>query len=783
MNFDSNFKLTTQAQYLDFNKDEKQQYSVFLESYNAHIERIAQAFYIKDITLLHNSEYLSSTINQRFHLDELSKLYNNRLNDREHSLLFYQSFLEFTLAVLSLTLLFCCIMAYYTMIKENRSQSYFRQLYSTLVENVDVGIAIFDHHKNYVFMNSMYREILSIPLDYKVVKSLSHVLGDDKAKFIWDMVSNKSKASGELDLKIGGCEKHISYDYFIINDEYGYERYIHIIQDFTNMEGMQKQLVKQLQDIEYFSKAKDSFIANFSHEIKTPINAILGMVHFLKSTQLTQNQINLIKKIETSSDILLSIINDVLDLSKIKMKSINLYPSDFSLNQVLKSVEDMFYSQSRKKGISFVTDYDFDEDLCIHLDKTRFVQILTNLISNALKFTDSGYIKLSVETLSVSPELVNLRFCVEDTGIGISKEDMSKLFQEFEQLENHLTKQHQGTGLGLYICKHIVESMGGNLWVRSVENVGSKFYFTLPAERCYSLYPSDKTNGMLQTISMDSFSGKVLVVEDTEINMEVVVRLLDDVNISCDTATNGQEAIELCKENGPDYYKVILMDIHMPVMDGYTSASIIRKNLKFKTPIVALTATAVDHEVIDQYEGVIDDFILKPFKASAFYKSISKYFAPLEGAQAVPIKQLSQPAPEQTVAENNADINTAATGTSAYHEKEEYQEEHIDPFAGREEAIKNLGGLEAIYHKHVAKFKTNYSNSAEEVKEFLENGNYDEARRLVHSIKGLGGTLGMLNLQDTAATLEQSIINDKKENFAFDLDRFSKSLYQVINAI
>jgi PAS domain-containing protein len=234
MNFDSNFKLTTQAQYLDFNKDEKQQYSVFLESYNAHIERIAQAFYIKDITLLHNSEYLSSTINQRFHLDELSKLYNNRLNDREHSLLFYQSFLEFTLAVLSLTLLFCCIMAYYTMIKENRSQSYFRQLYSTLVENVDVGIAIFDHHKNYVFMNSMYREILSIPLDYKVVKSLSHVLGDDKAKFIWDMVSNKSKASGELDLKIGGCEKHISYDYFIINDEYGYERYIHIKNRITS---------------------------------------------------------------------------------------------------------------------------------------------------------------------------------------------------------------------------------------------------------------------------------------------------------------------------------------------------------------------------------------------------------------------------------------------------------------------------------------------------------------------------------------------------------------------
>ena len=383
---------------------------------------------------------------------------------------------------------------------------------------------------------------------------------------------------GKLDLLVSNKKKNIVYSYFTIDDERGNNKYVHLIRDTSKTEELQHQLRKQLKEINFYSQAKDSFIANISHEIKTPINAILGMVHFLKSTRLSQNQKDLVRKIETSSDILLTIISDVLDLSKIKNNSLSLYPSDFSLEMVIRNVEDMFSNQMAFKGLEWQTEYDFNKNLSVHLDKTRFVQVLVNLITNACKFTDSGYVRLSVETLSENDEMVLLQFCVEDTGIGIAEKDISKLFREFEQLENHLTKQHQGTGLGLYICKNIIESMDGRMWVKSTKGQGSKFYFSLPAKK--ALEPKlSATSNVINTIPLDGSGGKALVVEDTEINAEVAVKLLNDVNIACDTAADGRSAIEMCKTRAPDYYNVILMDIHMPVMDGYTAANILKKEM------------------------------------------------------------------------------------------------------------------------------------------------------------------------------------------------------------
>ncbi|MBR0600410.1 ATP-binding protein [Sinanaerobacter chloroacetimidivorans] len=761
------FTLSAQADYLEFTSEEKAFYTAFLDSYHQLIARLTEAVETRDMLFITGSEldYLYNAQSENMNL--LSKSYIDRLNFKEDLVLARQKLLEITLIILSLLLLGFASVTFYVIVRQNAFNSYFRQLFNTVVENINVGITILDQYYCFDYMNPMYKEIMGVTMEDALGKSLQEVF-DQKIVEAIEQVMEEENRNGQMDLIIGNRRKHIAYSFFTICDEEGNSKYVQLIQDSTSTNNMQTQLRKQLKEIEFYSHAKDSFIANISHEIKTPINAILGMVHFLKSTRLSQNQKDLVKKIETSSDILLTIISDVLDLSKIRSKSLNLYPSDFSLAQVIENVEDMFSNQLASKGLEWRRDFEFDKDLCIHLDKTRFVQVLVNLINNAYKFTEEGYIKLSAETMSESNNIVYLQFCVEDSGIGIAEKDISKLFHEFEQLENHLTKQHQGTGLGLFICKNIIESMDGRMWVKSVKGEGSKFYFSLPAEKAFETALLNSGTGIINSIPLDGNGGRALVVEDTEINVEVAVKLLNDVNIACDTAADGLIAVQMCKKKGPDYYKVILMDIHMPNMDGYTAANILKKEMRFKTPIVALTASDINDQIVAEHADTINDFILKPFKASAFYKTLAPYFANTNST-IMDDSMISADEDPESMPETDPEDDPV--------------KDENDPFAGREEAIKNLGGLESIYYKHIEKFKVNYVNSTSEIKELLEKKNYEEARRLAHSIKGLGGTLGMLKVQSAGAALEKAILKGEGYDLSEELADFDKELKAAIAAI
>lgn len=768
---ENGFTLSAQAGYLGFSHQEKQLYQEFLNAYHKVIEQLTSAVEQRDAALLNKTSFYEDLNRQDVLMDALSKKYIQRLNEGEDKVLRGQKILDVFLILLYLSFLASCTLTFLVLVRENRRQSYLRQFYNTVVENVNVGIAVLNQDEHFEYMNSAYKEILGITRAHGPEPYLREVLAPNVADTVKRLVSSAEKGSGMEALYIGNTLKSISYDYFTIYLSSGDKKTVHLIQDNSEAENLHAQLKKQLKEIEYYSKAKDTLIANISHEIKTPINAILGMVHFLKDTRLSKNQKDLVRKIETSSDILLTIISDVLDLSRIKNNSLTLYPSDFSLNAVLKNVEDMFSSQLAGKGLAWRTHYAFDPELCLHLDKTRFVQVLVNLVNNACKFTDQGYVKLSVETLYDEGSSVRLQVCVEDTGIGIEEQDMSKLFHEFEQLENHLTKQHQGTGLGLFICKSIIESMNGRMWAQSVKGRGSKFFFILNAEKAFHAAPintSGNASGAVP-IPMDGGGGRALVVEDTEINVEVAVKLLNDVNVICDTAPDGLAAIQLCKKYGDGYYKVILMDIHMPVMDGYTAALIIRNDFNFKTPIVALTASDIDNSTREEYAGVIDEFILKPFKVSAFYKTLAPYFTP---GTSMMKKNITSP----KLANNLVKI------LDAFHQSEEESlaDEVIDPLFGKEEAIKNLGGAESIYYKHINKFKDSYANSAEHVKELLAEDNFDEARRLIHSIKGLGGTLGLWDVQSAAAALEHAILMGKGYDLTVEMEDFTEALEMAI---
>ncbi len=263
------------------------------------------------------------------------------------------------------------------------------------------------------------------------------------------------------------------------------------------------------------------------------------------------------------------------------------------------------------------------------------------------------------------------------------------------------------------------------------------------------------------------------MVEDTEINAEVAARLLNEVHIACDIAADGAAAIEMCRNKPSDYYNLILMDIHMPNMDGYTAAGILKKELSVASPIVALTASEINEQIRIEHADTIESFILKPFKAEAFYSAISPYFSD-NGEAAAERDNDPKPPGKAAVIESFPVAGSEPSLDKKYGK---------DPLAGREDAIKNMGGLESIYNKHVKKFKAKYANTAESISALLKEKKYDEARRLIHSVKGLGGTLGMLYVMESSSELEKAILKGEGYDLSAELENFDKELKDAIDAI
>lgn len=762
----SSLSLTMKAQteLLAFNEKEFEAYQEFSTSFKELLVQMETAVDKKDLSMINSASYQRLYAKQYQILLHLHHDYMNRVDAKEDLLITNQALLEITLIFLSVLLFLIGLLLFYLLIKENAQNSYFRKLYTTIVENINVGLSIQDQEGRYQYMNPKYKELLKVNCINPMNQRPNQLFSSEIAALI--EACGPQTSEGDLKLHIDNEDRHICYNHFIIFDENKQKKYIDLLHDTTQTVKMQQQLQQQLKEIQFHSRAKDAFLANISHEIKTPINAIIGMTYFLKGTQLSQKQNDFVFKIENASNLLLGIINDVLDLSKIKANALNFYPTAFKLSSVLQNVEDMFVSQINRKGLAFETHYNFDPMLYLYLDHTRLLQVLVNMMTNAYKFTKTGHIILSAEVKSETTDTINLQFCVEDSGIGILKQDMEKLFHEFEQLENHLTKKHTGTGLGLSICKHIVEKMGGKVWVSSISGVGSKFYFSIPAPKASKQQIEAIEEVHDAPKKFDGQGAKVLLVEDNEINQEVAISLLTEVHLICDTAKDGLEAIEVCKKHPPDYYDLILMDIHMPRMDGYTASNILRNELHIPSPILAVTATSLDEKTKLQYRGIISEFILKPFKIETFYSTIYKFLPKVDKD-------------EKTILTACSPSHELKNKTELAHHKE--NNSFKNPFSGKEEAIKNLGGLEKAYYKHVTKFQKNYCKSADEIQEFLENGNQEEAKRLAHSVKGLAGTLGMSSLHQAATILDRNISEESMQTNA-SLEQYRKELKAVINA-
>lgn len=397
-----------------------------------------------------------------------------------------------------------------------------------------------------------------------------------------------------------------------------------------------KKLIRSEKMLRDTARVKENFLANMSHEIRTPMNAIVGFTQLLAQKNLDGDAKHYVQTIERSGENLLAIVNDILDISKIEAGMMRIEHVPFSLRGLINSVGTMVQQRANSKGIQLTVEIDNAIPDILEGDPVRLTQILNNLLGNALKFTEEGAVALKASVEEQHDNAVKIKLAVSDTGIGIEPQKLKHIFGRFEQADDTITRQYGGTGLGLSIVRDLVELQGGTIEVESNPGSGTVFYVVVP----YTI----STNQIVDSLAVArsplpgtaSSNVVVLITEDNEFNQSLLMHIFKNWDLRFEIANNGQEAIEMLKAKK---YDLVLMDIQMPVMDGYTAARKIRNELKLEVPIIAMTAHAMPGEKEKCLSYGMNDYIAKPVKQEHLSRLISKFtsFVPAAPIEEAPV--------------------------------------------------------------------------------------------------------------------------------------------------
>ena len=500
------------------------------------------------------------------------------------------------------------------------------------------------------------------------------------------------------------------------------------------------------------NQAKSSFLANMSHEIRTPMNAILGLSYLIGQTALSPKQRDYLLKIQGAGQVLLGLINDILDFSKIEDQRFELEQVSFQLAEALDRTAVIVGPRAAEKGLALDFHRGADVPQVIVGDPLRLNQVLTNLISNAIKFTASGRIDVLVDVVQAAADQVVLSFTVRDTGIGISLEDQKKLFQTFSQLDASITRRYGGTGLGLAISRRLVRLMGGDIWVESTPGQGSAFHFTAsfglggePVSLGSEAVPDLAV--LRQRANLQGL--RVLLVDDNEINLDVAGAILGGLGITVTKAENGRQALdELEKQD----FDAVLMDVHMPVMDGCEATRQLRLQPQWQElPVIALSASAMASDREQVLAAGMNDFLAKPIHPETLVKLLTKWVRTRAAAEAIVMGAMAE-----------------SDGL---------------PVLDTENTIKILGGNQQLHASLLERFRDSQTATMENLSQALDRRDWKVVRASVHGLKGVAGTIGALRLQAAAQAMEAAVAAGEAANIACQFEDLLQELYAVTAAI
>ena len=514
-----------------------------------------------------------------------------------------------------------------------------------------------------------------------------------------------------------------------------------VARDITQLKEFNEELIHAKELAEKSLTVKEQFLANMSHEIRTPMNGIVGMIDLIESTELNEEQSDYLQTIKRSSETLLTIVNDILDLSKIEAGKMELKRAPVQMVKTFEKIYDLYSQQAHLGGISFF--YHLDKKLpdWVLIDETRLIQVLSNLTSNAIKFSQQGgTINLSIRVQDLTKKNCTFKVSVKDSGIGISVEDEGRLFQSFNQLDSSSSKNYGGTGLGLSISKQLVEELGGEIGVVSTPGLGSTFWFTFQAAMTDAPPKSTETE-YRPAHKAKVKNPKILLVDDNQINRNVASKILTKSGCVITEASGGQMAIDLVNKST---YDLIFMDIQMPEMDGIEATYRLKSlELDDLPPIIAMTAYSMEEDREKFLGQGMDDYLPKPIKGEKLIQTIKKWthYEPVRVNSNLPSDKT-----ERLIVNQNT-LNQ----------------------------LRKFGGLKMI-EETLTEFDEEATMLVSSALANAIDKEYNELKGHMHTLKGNAGTLGVERLADLAAKVEKSI----KENIFEDVESLLNQLQKEL---